>query len=170
MDAKTNLPTNGQYLTFFVAEEEYAIGILRIKEIIEFSGATPVPGTPPSVVGVINLRGRVVPVLDLARKFGAPASVVTSRSCAVIVEMELEHEKLVIGLLADAVHEVVEIAADMIEPPPSFGTRVRIDFLRGVGRHGDHFVLVLDVDRLLSESEAGSAGEVSSSEALAVPA
>jgi purine-binding chemotaxis protein CheW len=160
----------GQYLTFFVAGEEYAIGILRIKEIIEFSGATRVPGTPSSVVGVINLRGRVVPVVDLAKKFGSPATVITARSCAVIVELEREHDRLVTGLVADAVHEVIEMSDDSIEPPPAFGTRVRIDFLRGIGRHGERFVLLLDVDRLLDQSETAAAETTAATEELAVPA
>lgn len=148
---------SAQYLTFFVGAEEYAIGILHVREILEFSGATRVPGTPPSVLGVINLRGRVVPVIDLARKFGSTASAITSRSCVVLVDVEVESENLVVGLLADSVHEVVEIPAENIEPPPSFGTRVNIDFLESLGRNGDRFVLILAIDRLLTATESGSA-------------
>ena len=144
-----------QYLTFFVGDGEYAISIIRIREILEFSGATRVPGSPPSVLGVINLRGRVVPVIDLSHKFGSPRPAVTSRSCVVLVELEAGGEKLVIGLLADAVREVVDLAADAIEPTPAFGTQARIDFLHGVGRHGGRFVLILDIDRLLTAEETG---------------
>ena len=145
---------NTQYLTFFVGAEEYAIGILRVREILEFAGATRVPRTPASVLGVINLRGRVVPVIDLARKFGAEPSAVTSRTCVVLVDVEIEGESLVVGLLADSVHEVVEIAPEAIEPPPSFGTRMSIEFLQGIGRYRDHFVLILEIDRVLSTLEA----------------
>jgi purine-binding chemotaxis protein CheW len=152
MDA-TSEPGSCQYLTFFVGAEEYAITILRIKEILEFSGATRVPGTPPSVLGVINLRGRVVPVIDLSLKFGAPRSEVTPRSCVVLVELVVEGDNLIIGLLADAVREVVELPAEAIEPPPSFGTRARTEFLLGVGRYSERFVLVLDIDRLLTQAE-----------------
>ena len=146
-------PGSSQYLTFFVGAEEYVITILRIKEILKFSGATCVPGTPPSVLGVINLRGRVVPVIDLAMKFGASRSDVTRRSCVVLVELENGGEKLIVGLLADAVREVIDLDAGAIEPPPAFGTRARTDFLQGVGRYGERFVLVLDIDRLLNADE-----------------
>ena len=144
---------NTQYLTFFVGTEEYAIGILRVREILEFAGATRVPGTAPSVLGVINLRGRVVPVIDLARKFGAQPSAVTSRTCVVLVDVTVEGENLVVGLLADSVHEVVEITPEEIEPPPSLGTRMSIEFLHGIGRHRDRFVLILEIDRILSTLE-----------------
>jgi len=144
-----------QYLTFYVGDGEYAISIVRIREILEFSGATRVPGSPPSVLGVINLRGRVVPVIDLTYKFGSSRSAVTPRSCVVLVELDAGGEKLVIGLLADAVREVVDLAADAIEPTPAFGTRARIEFLHGVGRLADRFVLILDIDRLLTAEETG---------------
>ena len=146
----------GQYLTFFVGSEECAIGILRIKEIIEFGGATRVPGTPASLAGVINLRGRVVPVVDLGMKFDSKATTATSRACVVIVEVELEGENTVVGLLTDSVSEVIDLADDAIEPPPPFGTRARVDYLQGVGKAEDRFVLILDVDRLLSDRESES--------------
>ncbi len=152
----------GQYLTFFVGAEEYAIGILRIKEILEFAGATRVPGTPASVLGVINLRGHVVPVIDLSAKFGAQATSITRRACVVIVETELDGERTVMGLLTDSVSEVIDLPDGSIEPPPAFGTRSRVDFLRGLGKSGERFVLILDVDRLLTDAET----EVLESEAL----
>lgn len=157
---------SGQFLTFFVGAEEYAIGILRIREILEFAGATRVPGTPPSVLGVINLRGRVVPVIDLSVRFGGAQSRVTKRTCVVLVEIEVDGDTMIMGLLSDSVHEVVEIPDEAIEPPPAFGTRVTIDFLRGVGRHGDRFVLVLDIDRLLTSVESESAERIAAGEAL----
>lgn len=145
-----------QYLTFFVHAEEYAIPILRIREILQFSGATRVPGMPPAVLGVINLRGRVVPVIDLSCKFAAGSSPITPRSCVVIVEAELGADRVIAGLLADSVHQVVELPPEAIEPPPSFGRRTRIDFLRGVGRDAGGFIMVLDVDLLVTSAEVAA--------------
>lgn len=151
----------GQYLGLFIGEEEYAIGILRVREILQFESITRVPGTPRSVRGVINVRGSVVPVVDLAVKFGLPESVVTKRTCIVILEVQAEGEATVMGVLADAVSQVVELAASDILPPPAFGTRVRADYVVGMGRSGRKFILVLDIDRLLSQDElqAAAAGE-----------
>jgi purine-binding chemotaxis protein CheW len=139
-----------QYLTFMLAQEQFAIGILNIKEIIEYHGVTEVPMMPGCVRGVINLRGAVVPVMDLLARFGRPASEVTKRTCVVIVEVESGGESQVIGLVVDAVNEVLDIAVSDIEPAPSFGARIRSDFIQGVGKVRGKFVLLLDVDRALS--------------------
>ncbi|RKH65885.1 chemotaxis protein CheW [Corallococcus llansteffanensis] len=141
------------YLSFMLAEEEYAVGLLRVREIIEYRPVTRVPGMPVAVQGVINLRGSVVPVVDLAVKFGLPPRPITRWSCFVIVEVTLDGQQTVLGLLADTVREVLELGGDDIEPPPAFGTRVRLEFLRGMGRHNDTFILLLDLDRLLSLEE-----------------
>ena len=146
-----------QYLGFHIGAEEYAIGILRVREILEYDTVTKVPTTPPSIRGVINLRGSVVPVVDLAVKLGLPESVVTRRSCVVVVEILLEGERTVMGLLADAVSQVLELPASEIEPPPPFGTRIRVECLLGMGRAGKRFVLLLDIDRLLSTEEVMAA-------------
>lgn len=139
-----------QYLTFTLAGEEYAFGILRVREILEYDTITRVPNAPAGVRGVINLRGRVVPVVDLAQPFGLPPTATTRRTCVVIVEVEAGGEQLVLGVLADAVQQVLDLAPADIEPAPAFGTRVRTDYLRGVGKvDGQRFVLLLDVDRLL---------------------
>ena len=145
-----------QYLTFMLAQEQFAIGILGIKEIIEYHGLTEVPMMPPCVRGVINLRGAVVPVLDLLARFGRASSGVTKRTCVVIVEVQGHEERHVVGLLVDAVNEVLDIAPADIEPPPSFGARVRSDFIHGVGKVKGKFVLLLDVDRALSLDEIGA--------------
>jgi purine-binding chemotaxis protein CheW len=147
-----------QYLTFMLAQEQFAIGILGIKEIIEYQGLTEVPMMPPCVRGVINLRGAVVPVLDLLARFGRPSSETTKRTCVVIVEVEGVEERHVVGLLVDAVNEVLDIAPSDIEPPPSFGARVRSDFIQGVGKVRGKFVLLLDVNRALSLDEIGGLG------------
>jgi len=150
-----------QYLGFHLAGEEYAVSILRVREIIEYEVVTRVPGTPAWVRGVMNLRGSVVPVIDLAVKLGLAESPVTRRTCIVVAEVELGGEKVVLGVMADAVSQVLELAAAEIEPPPSFGTPVRVDYLHGLGRLGDRFVLLLDIDRLLSAAELlqATAGE-----------
>ena len=143
-----------QYLTFFIRGEEYAAPILRVKEIIEYETVTRVPAMPPHVRGVINLRGAVLPVIDLAAKFGHGQTAPSRTTCIVVVETRGSDESLLtVGLLADAVSEVVDIADDAIEPPPPFGTHVRIDFLTGMGKLDGRLVLVLDIDRVLSPVE-----------------
>lgn len=142
-----------QYLTFHIGGEEYAVGILRVKEIIEYGTLTMVPQIPPSIRGVINLRGNVVPVVDLALKFGIPQSPITNRTCIIIVEVELPGEQTVMGIIADSVSQVVELAPNEILPPPSFGTRVRVDFLHGMGKSDKKFSLILNIDKVLSIDE-----------------
>jgi purine-binding chemotaxis protein CheW len=147
-------PTDStQHLTFTLADDEYAISVLRVREIIKHDTVTPVPATPRWVRGVVNLRGGAVPVVDLAVKFGMPERPVTPRTCIVVVETTLNGKEAVMGLLADAVNQVLDIAASEIQPAPAFGTRVRVDYLKGMGRSGTKFVLMLDVDRVLSADE-----------------
>ncbi|MCP3057687.1 chemotaxis protein CheW [Myxococcus sp. K38C18041901] len=141
------------FLSFMLAGEEYGVGILRVREIIEHRPITRVPGMPAAVQGVINLRGSVVPVVDLAVKFGLPPRPITRWTCFVIVEVSLDGRQSAMGLLADSVSEVLELGPEDIEQPPAFGTRVRLDFLLGLGRHEDTFILLLDLDRLLSVAE-----------------
>ncbi len=142
-----------QYLTFFIADEEYAVSIIRVKEIIQYDTLTKVPKTPHWIRGVINLRGGVVPVVDLAVKFGLPETAITSAACIVITEVEIEGELSVMGVLADAVSQVIELKPDDIEPTPAFGTRINVDYLVGMGRSGKKFVLMLDIDKVLSAEE-----------------
>ena len=153
MNEEKNTMDQTQYLTFHLAGEEYAVGILQVKEIIAYGTLTTVPQTPPSIRGVINLRGSVVPVVDLALKFGLSASAVTNRTCIVIVEVNLDGEPTVMGIVADSVSQVVELSADDILPAPSFGTQVRMNFLQGMGKAGARFVLVLNIDKVLSSTE-----------------
>lgn len=148
-----------QFLTFFLAEESYAVSILKVREILEYATITRVPNMPASIRGVINLRGAVVPVVDLAVRFGLPESRVTKRTCVIIVEVDHGGERLVTGLMADAVSQVVDLPQGEIEPPPAFGTRLRADFLQGLGKMGKKFVLILDLDRALSAAELLSAAE-----------
>jgi purine-binding chemotaxis protein CheW len=142
-----------QYLTFLIGREEYAVGILRVKEIMEYTDVTRVPGVPAHVRGVINLRGSVVPVVDLAAKFGGSETAPSPTSCIVIVETQLDGAMTVAGMMADAVCEVVHLDAAQIEPPPSFGTGIRVDFLTGMGKLDGRLALILDIDRVLSPVE-----------------
>lgn len=144
-----------QFLTFMLGEEQYAIGILHIKEIIEYGSLATVPMMPPCVRGVINLRGAVVPVLDLSARFGRAPSVIGKRSCIVIVEVASgdEEDKQVLGMLVDAVNAVVEIAASDIEAAPTFGTRIRPDFIAGIGKYNGKFVILLDIEHVMSSEE-----------------
>jgi purine-binding chemotaxis protein CheW len=149
-----------QYLTFMLDKETFAIGILAIKEIIEYHELTTVPMMPDTVRGVMNLRGAVVPVIDLAIRFGRPPTVIRRRTCIVIVEVQSAGERLDIGVIVDAVNQVIEIPAAEIEPPPPFGARIRSDFIQGMGKVDGKFVILLDVAHVLSVEEMGMIGEV----------
>jgi len=149
-----------QYLSFFIAGEEYAVGILQVREIIEHDTVTRVPGAPGWIRGVTNLRGSVLPVIDLAMKFGLPPSTINPRSCIVVVEVAFQGEKLVMGMLADAVGQVLDLGPGDVEPPPAFGTPVHADYLAGMGKAGRKFILLLDIDRLLNSQELRAASAV----------
>jgi purine-binding chemotaxis protein CheW len=158
--ANTNTPVAGpvvgqagQYLTFVLGAESFAIGIMAIKEIIEYASLTEVPMMPPYVRGVINLRGAVVPVLDLPIRFGKAASAVTKRTCIVIIEVMLGSERHVLGLVVDAVNTVLDIPSSDIEPPPAFGASIRTEFIRGMVKVSSKFVILLDVDHVLAADE-----------------
>ena len=142
-----------QYLTFFLADEEYGINIQRVKEIIEYTTVTKVPKVPEWIRGVINLRGNVVPVVDLTVRFGLDARPVTKTTCIVIVEVQQESERTVMGVIADAVNQVIDLAPKDIEEPPAFGTRVRLEYLFGMGKLGKKFALILNIDSVLSTAE-----------------
>jgi len=138
-----------QALTFVVGGQQYAIGILNVKEIIEYGEPTRVPETPDYVAGVINLRGTVVPVVDLALRFHAKPMPVTSRTCTIIVEIGTRTQKMAIGIVADGVDTVIDLTHDVVDEPPQFGAGIRSDFLAGLIRRAAHFVLLLDLDRVL---------------------
>jgi purine-binding chemotaxis protein CheW len=142
-----------QYLTFMIAGEEYAISLLKVKEIIEYDTVTPVPKTPEWVRGVINLRGSVVPVIDLAVKFRLPASVAGRLTCIVITEVECGGEATIMGVMADSVRQVIDLKPEDVEHPPTFGTRVKVDYLNGMARSGKKFCLILNTEKVLSTDE-----------------
>ena len=142
-----------QFLTFLLNGEMFAIDILSIKEIIEYGHVTPVPMMPNFIHGVINLRGAVVPVVYLSVRFGHSATATTRRTCIVIIEAESDAGKQDIGVIVDSVSEVLEIPDAEIEPPPSFGAKIRADFIGGMGKVDGRFVIILNVSRVLSIDE-----------------
>ncbi|MDX1678890.1 chemotaxis protein CheW [Arsukibacterium sp.] len=156
----TEQDEDAQYLTFQLAGEMFAIGILHIKEILEYSNLTTVPMMPAFIRGVINLRGAVVPVVDLSARFGRNASEVTRRSCIVIIEVEVDGGVQDIGLMVDAVSAVLEIPGSEIEPAPSFGARIRADFISGMAKVDGKFVILLNVSKVLSVDEMSMLADV----------
>ncbi len=151
MEASEARDEQFQYLTFGVDGEEYAIGILQVREIIGHRTPTIVPMAPDYVTGVINLRGSVVPVVDLALKFGLPGVSITKRSCIVIVDVEVGNETAMTGILVEGVHAVIDLPPEAIEAAPNFGTGAAGHYLLGMGTLGEHFVPILDIDRVLTE-------------------
>ncbi|QPK63912.1 purine-binding chemotaxis protein CheW [Methylomonas sp. LL1] len=143
----------GQYLTFLVGSESFAISILDVKEIIEIANVTPVPLTPDYIHGVINLRGNVVPVIDLSARLKHRCAEVSKRSCIVLVEVDALEGAQLIGMLVDEVREILEIPPANIQPAPDFGSDIRTDFIRAMARVGDVFIILLAIDRVLSLAE-----------------
>ncbi|MBI4986096.1 MAG: purine-binding chemotaxis protein CheW, partial [Rhodocyclales bacterium] len=137
-----------------------AVGILNVKEIIEYGSLTEIPMMPAFIRGVINLRGAVVPVIDLAARFGGQATAIGRRTCIVIVELQQEEGRHDIGIMVDAVSEVLEIPGKEIEPPPAFGARIRADFIAGMGKVNQKFVIILDILRVLSVDEMAAVADI----------
>ncbi len=150
-----------QYLTFALDSEMFAVGTLSVKEIIEYGQLTVVPMMPDFIRGVINLRGAVVPVIDLAARFGRGEKKITRRTCIVIIEVPNDDGQQDIGVVVDAVSEVLEIPAGDIEPPPTFGAKIRSDFIAGMGKVNGRFVILLDVGKVLSVDEITTLATVS---------
>ncbi|MRW87436.1 chemotaxis protein CheW [Pseudoduganella sp. FT26W] len=141
--------TPAQYLSFMLGQDMFAMGILAVREILEYAGVTPVPQMPPSICGVINLRGTAVPVLDLARRLDRQPSPIGKRTCIIVVEVDGDEGPFVIGILVDAVNAVMEIPAVEIEPAPRFGA-VKAELLHGIGKVNGRFVLLLNVQHVVS--------------------
>ncbi len=156
-----NFDESSQYLTFFLNQELYAFGILHVKEILEYGKVTKVPMMPEFIEGVINLRGEVIPVVNLARRFGLAATSVTRRTCIVIVEVSSSDDSAqVIGVMVDSVSEVLEISSDNLRNAPSFGAAIRTDFIRAMGKIDDDFVVILAEDKVLSIAEMAMVEQV----------
>ncbi|NOQ81423.1 MAG: chemotaxis protein CheW [Methylophaga sp.] len=153
----------GQYLTFLVGKDKLAIGINDVNEIIELSNITRVPMTPDYIRGVINLRGNVVPVVDLSARLGHSASEISKRSCIVLVEIVTDDETQSIGMLVDQVDEILEIPEENIQAAPEFGSDIRVDFIQAMGRVDDEFIILLEISRVLSVSELAVLSQVTQS-------
>ncbi|HIJ54999.1 MAG TPA: purine-binding chemotaxis protein CheW [Deltaproteobacteria bacterium] len=153
MEDTDNCDREGKYLTFSLDQEEYGIGILKIKEIIGMMAFTSVPQTPEFVKGVINLRGKVIPVVDLRLRFGLNAIDYTERTCIIVVEIEGNSGKITIGIVVDAVSEVLNIKGDDIEDTPTFGTQLNTDYILGMAIMEGGVKILLDIDRVLGEQE-----------------
>lgn len=149
----TTITETTQFLTFTLADEVFAVDIGRVKEVLEYTTMTKVPRTPASMCGVINLRGSVVPVMDMRLKFGLSKSERTVNTCIIIIEVTVNDSKTVLGAMADSVKEVMNLEPDQIDPPPKIGTKLRTDFIRGMGKQGDHFIIILDTDKVFSAEE-----------------
>jgi purine-binding chemotaxis protein CheW len=154
-----------QYLTFMLGGEMFSISILCIREIIWYSNLTEVPMMPECIRGVINLRGAVVPVMDLSSRFGKPTTPVSKSTCIIIVEVETQNEgeRQNMGVVVDSVQAVLEIPASEIEPAPAFGTKIRSDFIEGIGKVNGKFVILLNVNKVLSTEEIGQMGQMAAS-------
>jgi len=157
-----------QYLTFRLDQEIFALDITKVREVLDLTTMTKVPRTPDFMRGVINLRGSVVPVVDLRLKFGMTATERTLNTCIIIAEVTIGGERTLLGALADSVQEVIDLDAGQIEPPPRLGTSIHTEFIRGMGKRDERFVIILDVDRVFSSDElslvqgAGSVAETAS--------
>ncbi len=142
-----------QYLTFKLADETFTLDVAKVREILEMVPITKVPQTPDYMRGVINLRGSVVPVIDLRLNFGMERTEQTINTCIIVVEVNLDTELIVLGVLADSVQEVVEMEPQYIEPPPKLGTKLNMEFIKGMGKIDDDFVMILDIDKIFSSNQ-----------------
>lgn len=155
-----------QYLTFMLAGETYAVDVAKVREILDFISITKVPQTPDFMRGVINLRGSVVPVVDMKLKFGMERTEKTVDTCIIVLEVTIEGETTIVGALADSVQEVLELEPDQIEPPPRIGMKLDIDFIRGMGKLDSEFIIILDTDRIFSPCEGTALTDMIESEVM----
>jgi purine-binding chemotaxis protein CheW len=151
----------GKYLTFALGKEEYGLEILKVREIIGWMDITALPRTPSYVKGVVNLRGQVIVVVDLRSRFGMEPAPRTDQTCIIVVEISHENRKLSTGIIVDRVSEVLEIAGEKIEDPPTFGASIATDFILGMGKIGESVKILLDIDRVLTSDEVAKIAEKS---------
>lgn len=149
----TGITEMTQYLTFKLEDEVFALDINKVREVLDFTTATKVPQTPDFMRGVINLRGNVVPVVDMRLKFGMPVTEKTVNTCVIITEVTVDGETTVLGAMADSVQEVLDLEPEQIEPPPKIGAKLNTDFIRGMGKRDEQFIMILDIDEVFSSGE-----------------
>ncbi len=166
---KTASVTMNQYLTFSLGEDIFAVDVAKTREVLDLTDITRVPGSPSFMLGVINLRGSVVPVVDLRLKFGLTPEPRTRETCIIVLEIVIEGEPTTVGAVADSVREVLDLDSSRIEPPPRIGTRLRTEFIRGMGRVDDsRFLILLDIDRVFSDDELALVQDAAEESAEAV--
>lgn len=153
----TELTDTTQFLTFSLADDIFAIDVIKAKEVLDFAEVTQVPQTPDYMLGVINLRGSVVPVVDMRRKFKMEIADCTRNSCIVVVEVDVDGEPVTVGALVDSVREVIDLDPAQIEPPPRIGTKLNTEFIKGMGNLDDRFVIILDIDKIFSTDDLAMA-------------
>ena len=151
--AETDSNDTNQYLTFTLDDEVFGLAIGKVREVLDFTTVTRVPQTPAYMRGVINLRGSVVPVMDMRLKFGMTKTVKTVNTCIIIAEINIDGETTVLGALADSVKEVLDLEPHEIEPAPKIGTKLNTEFIRGMGKHNEEFIIILDIDKVFSADE-----------------
>ncbi|MBF0452201.1 MAG: chemotaxis protein CheW [Candidatus Magnetomorum sp.] len=154
---KTEIEETSQYLTFRLEDEIFAIKVADVHEVLDWTSITVVPRAPEFMRGVINVRGSVVPVADLRLKFGMTETLKTINTRVIVMELELDAEKTILGVMADAVQEVIELEPGQIEKPPKVGSRWRTEFILGIGKSNDKFIIILDMERIFSFSEVALA-------------
>jgi len=152
------------YLTFTLDEELFAVDVAKVREVLDYTVITKIPRTPEYMRGVINLRGSVVPVIDLRLKFGMSKTENKLDTCVIVLEIHLDEETIILGALADSVQEVFELEPDQIDPAPRFGTRFKTDFLKGMGKRDEKFIMILDIDKVFSTEELMIVQEVEKSD------
>lgn len=157
----TGITQTRQYLTFKLSEEIFGLDVANAREILEFTTVTKVPKTPEFMRGVINLRGSVVPVLDMRLKFGLSRTERTINTCIIVVEVTFENETTIIGALVDSVQEVFELEPDQIEPAPKIGTQLKTEFIKGMGKRDDAFIIILNIDKVFSTEDIDLVVEMS---------
>ena len=167
----SNAASSQQYVTFSLGEELFGVEVTRAREILSVTPVTKVPQTPEYLLGVINLRGQVVPVIDMRLKLGLPVGEETEDTCIIVVEVLVDGESIIVGALADAVREVLEIRSDQIEPAPRLGTRLKTEFITGMGKVDEQFLILLNIDRVFSSEELAivqDAGQIETGEVAEV--
>ncbi|MFH1672235.1 MAG: chemotaxis protein CheW [Pseudomonadota bacterium] len=165
----SEITETSQYLTFKLGEEVYSVEVAKVREVLDLTPVTKVPRMPEFMLGVINLRGNVVPVVDMRLKLGMPHAESTVDTCIVIVEVDFEGDATVLGALVDAVQEVIDLEPDQIDPPPSIGTGLNTEFIRGMGKRDDQFIIILEIDKVFSVDELSivqETGDTSTEEAV----
>jgi len=156
----SSITETSQYLTFKLEDEVFALEIAKVREVLDFTLIAKVPQTPEFMLGVINLRGTVVPVVDMRLKFAMTRTETTVHTCIIIVEIEIDGENTVLGALVDSVQEVMDLDPEQIEPAPRIGTRLNTKFIKGMGKRDNHFIIILDIDKVFSSDELAMARDV----------